>query len=138
MKKINLLPLLIGSAIITGVITYFLLKIRLSTSPIVQFMPLILYAIALLVFFAKPLKQYYQQWSGLFGTLTMTWLLAMTVEFLLCYNFPPKGMLPDQWTISETIMLYSVQAAFAVGAALITGGIIRSTALIKGRHAVSQ
>lgn len=125
MKKQNLNLLLAASAILTGVIAYSVVK--LTTSPIMQFMPLLLYAISLLLLLSRPIKLHYHRRSSLFGALLITWLLAMGSMFLLFYIFPTEGVLSKQWTASETTMLASVQIAFALGAAFITGSIIYST-----------
>lgn len=132
MRKQNLNLSLATSALLTGVITYVIVK--LTNSPMLQFLPLLLYAVLLLLLFSKPIKLHYSRWGSLFGTLLMTWLLAMGSMFLLFYIFPAEGMRPRQWTASATTMLVSVQAAFALCAAFITGGIIYSTIRYKDKE----
>jgi len=122
MKKQKLNILLASSAVLTGIVTYALVK--LTTTPLLQFVPYMIFALVLLVFFSGHIKKYYHGWAASFGSLSVTLLIAVGTMFLLFYQFPASGMNPQAWDATDVVMLISVSAAFAVAIGLVLASLM--------------
>lgn len=120
-QKINYsLPTVFG--VIAGVTTFTLVKSEVPLKA--QFIPYVVYAFVLLVFFAKQIQKHYYKWINLFSSLSKISLLTVFTMFILFCLFPADGMVPGQWGILTTTKLVSLNASIAIIASLTMASVL--------------